>query len=265
MNRPLMKTTCRKESRFDLTGQVAFITGASRGIGEAIAWAFAEAGAYVYISSRDRNACETVVEALHKAGHEACALKCHVGEIEDIRAALAAITARHGGLDVLVNNAATNPYYGHILDTDLPAFQKVMDVNVRGYFYMTTMAAKLMRENSGGSVINIASIAGVSPQPDMGLYGVSKAAVIAMTKAFASECAEFGVRVNALLPGPTKTRFASALFDNPEITAKAMERVPLKRVADPQEMAGAALFLASNASSYVTGTCIAVDGGFLAH
>jgi len=183
--------------------------------------------------------------------------------MEQIGKLFGEIRERFGRLDILVNNAATNPQFCNVLDTDLAAFQKTVDVNIRGYYFMSIEAGRLMRGNGGGSIINVASVNGVSPGEFQGIYSVTKAAVIAMTKVFAKECAAFGIRCNALLPGLTDTRFAAALTGNDAILNMALARIPLKRVADPQEMAGAVLYLASEASSYTTGTALNVDGGFL--
>ncbi|WP_423681078.1 SDR family oxidoreductase [Undibacterium sp. WLHG33] len=248
---------------FDLSGKVALVTGASRGIGESIAKTLAARGAHVIVSSRKAEACEAVVAAIVAAGGTAEARACHIGEMAQIDALFADITAAHGRLDILVNNAATNPHFGHITETDVGAFQKTVDVNIRGYFFMCSAGAKLMAKNGGGSIINVASVNGVIPGAMQGIYSITKAAVIAMTKSFAQECASMGVRVNALLPGATDTKFASALFHNPAILEKALTRIPMKRIAEPDEMAGTVLYLASNASSYTTGACINVDGGYL--
>lgn len=248
---------------FDLSGKIALVTGASRGIGEAVAKTLAANGAFVIVSSRKADACEAVVAAIRAAGGQAEARACHIGEMAQIEKIFADIEASHGRLDILVNNAATNPHFGPIVDTDVSAFQKTVDVNIRGYFFMSSLGAKLMAKNGGGSIINVASVNGVSPGMMQGIYSITKAAVISMTKAFAKECAAMGVRVNALLPGATDTKFASALFDNPEILKGALARIPLNRIAEPDEMAGTVLYLASNASSYTTGTCINVDGGYL--
>lgn len=253
-----------KTTLFDLDGKIAFVSGASRGIGAAIAQLLAQQGAHVVVSSRRIESCETIVETITAAGGKATAMACHIGEMEQISAVFAQIREQFGRLDILVNNAAANPHFGNILDTDLGAFQKTVDVNIRGYFFMSVEAGKLMRDNGGGSIINVASVNGISPAQLQGIYSVTKAAVISMTKAFAKDCATFGVRCNALLPGLTNTKFASALTSNPAILKHALQIIPLNRVADPSEMAGAVLYLASDASSYTTGTTLTVDGGMLA-
>ena len=250
-------------SLFDLSGRVALVTGASRGIGEAVAKLLASAGAHVIVSSRKIEGCQAVADAINNDGGSAEAMACHIGEMEQISATFAQIEASHGKLDILVNNAATNPYFGHILDTDPVAFSKTVDVNVRGYFFMCSLGGKLMKKNGGGSIINVASVNGVVPGDFQGIYSITKSSVIAMTKAFAKECAQMGIRVNALLPGLTDTKFASALTSNQAILKQAMMHIPMKRVAMPEEMAGTVLYLASDASSYTTGTCINVDGGYL--
>ncbi|WP_022965722.1 SDR family oxidoreductase [Denitrificimonas caeni] len=253
-----------KTTIFDLDGKIAFVSGASRGIGAAIAQLLAQQGAHVIVSSRRIESCEEVVATITAAGGKATAMACHIGEMEQISAVFAQIREQFGRLDILVNNAAANPHFGNILDTDLGAFQKTVDVNIRGYFFMSVEAGKLMREHGGGSIINVASVNGVSPGQLQGIYSVTKAAVISMTKAFAKDCASFGIRCNALLPGLTDTKFASALTSNETILKHALQIIPLKRVANPSEMAGAVLYLASDASSYTTGTTLTVDGGMLA-
>jgi len=253
-----------KTTLFDLDGKIAFVSGASRGIGEAIARLLAQQGAHVIVSSRKLEGCQAVADAIIADGGKATAMACHIGDMAQIEAVFAAIAEQFGRLDILVNNAATNPQFAHVLDTDLTAFQKTLDVNIRGYFFMSVAAGRLMRGHGGGSIINVASINGVTPGHFQGVYSITKAAVINMTKVFAKECAPLGIRCNALLPGITDTRFASALVSNEAILKTAMVQIPLKRVAEPGEMAGAVLYLASDASSYTTGTAINVDGGFLA-
>ena len=248
---------------FDLTGKVALVTGASRGIGEYIAKTLASYGAHVIVSSRKIEGCQAVVDQINEAGGSAQAIPCHIGDMQQIEQLFSDLTEQHGKLDILVNNAAANPYFGHILDTDLAAYDKTVDVNIRGYFFMSTHAAKLMKAQGGGAIVNVASVNGVIPGDLQGIYSITKAAVISMTKAFAKECAQFNIRVNALLPGATDTKFASALVKNPKILEQAMAHVPMKRVAQPEEMAGTVLYLVSDAASYTTGTAINVDGGYL--
>ena len=248
---------------FDLSGKIALVTGASRGIGEAGARLLAAHGAHVIVSSRKLDACEIVAQSIREAGGSAETLACHIGEMDQIEAAWRVIEERHGRIDVVVNNAAANPYFGPIVDTDLAAFAKTVDVNLRGDSFMSSFAARLMARHGGGSIVNVASVNGVVPGDLQGIYSISKAAILAMTKAFAKECAANGVRVNALLPGLTDTKFAGALTGNPAILERALMHVPLRRVAEPSEMAGALLFLASSASSYTTGTWLNVDGGYL--
>lgn len=252
------------DSLFNLDGRVALVTGASRGIGEATAHLLARHGAHVIVSSRKQDSVEAVAEAIRGAGGQASALACHVGEPDSIDAAFAQIAADHGRLDILVNNAATNPHFGHITSTPASMIEKTVDVNVRGYFLMSQQAALMMKTQGGGSIVNTSSINGVRPGPGQGIYSVTKAAVISMTQAFAKECAPWKVRVNAVLPGLTETRFAAALLENERMLNMILPLIPLGRVAQPEEIAPAILFFASDAASYVTGTCLPVDGGFLA-
>ncbi len=249
---------------FDLSGKVALVTGASRGIGESIAHLLAAKGAHVIVSSRKIDGCEAVAAAIREKGFAASAFACHVGEMEQISAIFEHIKSTHGRLDILVNNAAANPYFGHIIDTDIGAYAKTVDVNIRGYFFMSCEAGKIMREQGGGVILNTASVNGVSPGDYQGIYSITKAAVINMTKAFARECGSLNIRCNALLPGLTDTKFASALTTNDNILKKALTQIPLGRVADPDEMAGTVLYLVSDASSYTTGATVIVDGGMLA-
>ncbi|MBI1731437.1 MAG: SDR family oxidoreductase [Gammaproteobacteria bacterium] len=251
-----------KTNLFDLGGKVALITGASRGIGAEVAALLARQGAHVIVSSRKQDACEKVAQEIRDGGGSASAFACHIGKLEDIEAVFAHVAARHGKLDILVNNAATNPYYGPIVDTDVDAFSKTVDVNIRGYFFMTARACRIMR-GRGGVIVNVASVNGVRPGINQGIYSITKAAVINMTKAFALECGPDNIRVNALLPGLTDTKFSSALTTNKELVGELLKTLPLRRYAQPSEMAGTVLYLVSDASSFTTGACINVDGGFL--
>ncbi|MCQ8896187.1 SDR family oxidoreductase [Limnobacter humi] len=248
---------------FNLNGQVALITGATRGIGLACAELLAAHGATVIISSRKADSCAAVAQTLTDKGFKAVPMACHLGEMAEIEALWKQIEQQFGRLDILVNNGATNPHFGPIFDTDLSAFQKTVDVNIRGYFYMSSLGYKLMAKHGGGSIINVASVNGVIPGLYQGIYSITKAAVISMTKAFAKECAPAKVRVNAILPGATDTKFASALVNNDAIRNALLQHVPMNRIAQPSEMAGTVLYLASEASTYTTGACINVDGGYL--
>lgn len=251
-----------KQNLFDLSGKNALVSGASRGIGESIAKTLAAYGAHVIVSSRKLADCQRVVDDIAAEGGSAEALACHVGDMNSISETFQYLRDKHAGkLDILVNNGAANPYFGHILDTDLGAFQKTVDVNIRGYFFMSIEAGKLMREHGGGTIVNTASVNALSPGHFQGIYSITKAAVVNMTKAFARECAEYNIRCNALLPGFTKTKFAGALFTDDGIYKHAIANIPMKRHAEPDEMAGAVLYLVSDASSYTTGQCIVVDGG----
>ena len=249
---------------FDLSEKVALVTGASRGIGEATARLLARHGARVVVASRKLDACEAVAADIRGQGGDAVAMACHIGDMDQIASLFAGIDETFGRLDILVNNAAANPYYGHILDTDLAAFNKTVEVNIRGYFFMSIEAGKRMRKQGGGAIVNVASVNGVRPGPMQGIYSITKAAVINMTQSLAKECGQFNIRVNALLPGLTRTKFASALTENERARDYYLKFVPLGRMAEPQEMAGSVLFLVSDASSYVTGSCITADGGYLA-
>lgn len=249
---------------FDLTGKTALVTGSSRGIGESIARLLATQGAHVIVSSRKQEACEAVATSIREDGGQATAIACHTGEIEQIEQLFDQVQEQFGQLDILVNNAATNPVFGPITNTDPAAFQKTVDVNIRGYFFMSVHAAKMMKANGGGAIVNVASINGLKPGMFQGIYSITKGAVINMTQAFAKECAPSKIRVNALLPGLTDTKFASALTSNESILRSFLPMVPMNRVADPSEMAGAVLYLVSDASSYTTGASLVVDGGYMA-
>ena len=248
---------------FDLSGKVALVTGASRGIGEAIAHVLAEYGAEVVVTSRKVDECQRVADAICADGGKALAMGCHIGDMRQISETFSNLKDKFGRLDILVNNAATNPFFGHVLETDLGAFQKTVDVNIRGYFFMSVEAAKMMKAQGGGVICNTASISGVKPGSGQGIYSITKAAVINMTKTFAKECGPMGIRCNALLPGLTETKFASALTTDEKLLERVNTNLPLRRAAQPCEMAGAVLYLCSDAASYTTGECLIVDGGSL--
>ena len=249
---------------FSLTDKVAVVTGASRGIGEAIARGFAEQGATVVISSRKQEGLDPVAASINETGGKALAIACHTGKPDAIQALFDRVKQEFGRLDILVNNAATNPYFGPAAEISEAAFDKTIEVNLKGYFLMIQCAAKMMVEAGGGSIINVASIAGIVPGRFQVVYSLTKAAVISMTKGFAKELGGAGVRVNAIAPGVVETRFARLLIDTKEIHDRIVEMTPLGRHAQPNEMVGAAIYLASDASSYATGSVLVADGGALA-
>jgi len=252
------------DALFDLTGKTALVTGASRGIGEATAHLLASRGAHVIVSSRKQDACDLVVEKIRAAGGVASALAAHIGDTESVDQLFRRIGEHGFAVDILVNNAATNPYFGPMLDMDLRAFDKTVEVNIRGYFYTTLLAARRMRERGGGAIVNIASINGRRPAPGQGVYSMTKAAILSMTEGFAKELAQHRIRVNAVLPGLTDTKFAGALTQNPDLLKSLLRMIPLGRIAQPDEIAPMVLFLCSPAASYITGASFPVDGGYLA-
>lgn len=248
---------------FDLSSKVAIVTGASRGIGAAIATAFAEAGAQVVLASRKQADLDEVAARIRAAGGEALAVAAHTGESEAVRQLVARAMQTYGGVDILVNNAATNPHFGPILTADEGHWDKILDVNVKGYFRMAKACVEPMRARGGGKIINMASVAGKAPQPFMGVYCVSKAAVLMLTEVLAAELAADNIQVNAIAPGFVKTKFSAALWSNQQIHDAVVRTVPQHRMASPDEIVGAALYLASPASSFTTGATLVVDGGQL--
>ena len=249
---------------FDLTGKVAIITGASRGIGLAIAQAYAAAGAKVVLSSRKQEAVEQAAQGIREAGGEALALAAHTGDPAAVQRLAAETVRTFGGVDILVNNASTNPHFGPILSAEESHWEKILDVNLRGYFRTVKACAESMRQRGGGKVINIASINGLQAQPAMGVYSVSKAGVLMLTQVLAIELAADNIQVNAIAPGFIQTHFSKVLWDTPRIYQTVVQRIPQKRFAQPEELTGIALYLASGASSFTTGAVFVVDGGQLA-
>ena len=249
---------------FSLKGKVALVTGGSRGIGEAIARGFVEQGATVIIASRKQEVLDVVAKSISDdTGGTCVGWACHTGTEEHIDALFAKIKQEFGRCDILVNNAAANPYFGPTIDMDMGAFDKTFEVNVRGYFMMSQRAGRMMVEQGGGSIINVASVAGIRPGLMQGAYSMTKAAVISMSKVFAQELGSANVRVNAICPGVVETKFASTLVDTPEIYESFIKNVPLNRHAQPSEMVGLAVYLASDASSYTTGSVHVSDGGLI--
>jgi NAD(P)-dependent dehydrogenase (short-subunit alcohol dehydrogenase family) len=249
---------------FSLEGKTALVTGASRGIGEAIALVLAQNGARCILTSRKIEGLQAVVEKIRSTGGRADAFACNVGSMADIDSLFDHLQQTYTVFHILVNNAATNPYFGDMMGADERAWDKTNDVNLKGPFFMIQRAVPLMEKAGGGAIVNVASINGVRPVPRQGIYSITKAGLISMTKAYAKELAGKNIRVNALLPGLTDTKFAEVLIKNDRIYEQAVKGIPLGRNAQPAEMAGAVLYLVSDAASYTTGTMIICDGGALA-
>ncbi|HEX7116664.1 MAG TPA: SDR family oxidoreductase [Steroidobacter sp.] len=248
-------------SLFDLTGKVAVVTGSSRGIGRAIAERLAEHGAKVVVSSRKLEACEQVVAGIREKGGEAIAHACNIGRKEDLQALVNTAIQTWGGIDVLVCNAAVNPYFGPSIDMTDEAYEKVMSSNVRSNFWLCNMVLPQMAERGGGSIIIISSIAGLVGTSTLGVYGISKAADMALARNICVEWGPKNVRANCIAPGLIRTDFARALWENPKIYEQTVRAYPLRRIGEPDEIAGAAVFLASPAGSFITGQTIVIDGG----
>lgn len=249
-------------SLFSLDGKVALISGASKGIGLSIAEFFASAGAKVVLCSRKEDAVQEVAKKLKSKGYEATGFACNVGDMKSLPDLVKKTIKKYGQIDILVNNAATNPVFGPVHETSLEAFDKIMDVNVKAAFELTRLCYPHLRKSSHASVINISSIGGTSPEEGLGIYSVSKAALISLTKVFASEWGSSDIRVNAICPGLIETKFSQPLWSNDKIMKHVMNQLAIKRTGKPEEIGALALFLASSASSYTTGSIFTADGGF---
>ncbi len=246
---------------YQLTGRVAIVTGASRGLGSAIAAGLAEHGARVVLSSRRQQDLEREAERINQRfPGSAVAMAAHAGRPDELRALVDGTMERLGRIDVLVNNAGTNPYFGPLIDADLGVWDKTFEVNLRGYFVLTQLVYRAWMEEHGGAILNIASTGGLRPSIGLGVYDLTKAGVIMLTRQLARELGG-KVRVNCIAPGLFKTRFAEALWGNEAILQRVVETNPLRRIGDPAEIAGAAVFLVSDAASYVNGHVLVVDGG----
>ena len=252
------------KERLSLAGKVAIVTGASKGIGEAIAHALAEFGARVVVSSRKQEAVDGVAQAIKQRGFEAAAVSAHMGDMEQARGLVDRAVAHYGGVDILVNNAATNPVFGPILDADEGVFDKIFSVNVKGPLEIAKRAFPVMQKRGGGSIVNISSIGGIRPEPLLGVYSMSKAALISLTKVLADESGPARVRVNVVCPGLIQTKFSRALWENEEGLKQFVSHLPLRRIAQSEEVAPLVLFLASDAAGYCTGGVYTVDGGHTA-
>ncbi len=252
----------RLVERLSLAGQTALVTGASQGIGAAIARGLGECGARVVVSSRKQEAVDKVAAELRAAGCEAVALAAHLGQTDSIQALVEKTHSLFGGIDIVVNNAATNPVFGPAISADETAFDKIMAVNLRGPFTLARLVFPHMRQR-GGAIVNISSVGGLRPEPMLGLYSVSKAALISLTQVLAQEGGESNIRVNAICPGLVKTKFSAALWQDEAILSGFLSRVPLGRMAEPDEIAALAVFLCSPAASYCTGGVFTADGGHM--
>ena len=246
---------------FDLTGKTAVVTGSSRGIGKAIAEAMAEAGARVVISSRKLEPCQAVAAAIKGKGAEAIAVACNIGRKEDVQGLFEKTRAAFGQVDILVCNAAINPYYGMMLETPDEAFDKIMSSNIKSNLWLCQQAIPDMAKRKDGAVIIVSSIGGLRGTPMIGAYGISKAADMALVRNLAIEWGPDNVRVNAIAPGLVRTDFARALWENPDTYEQTVRTAPLRRIGEPEEIAGAAVFLASRAGAFTTGATFVIDGG----
>ena len=247
--------------QFDLTGKVAIVTGASKGIGQAIALGLGQCGAQVVVSSRKQEAVDAVVAEFQQAGVKATAVACHMGDMAAIDDLVAKTIDAHGGIDIVVNNAATNPVFGPLVEQQEKAFDQIINVNIKGPLELAKKAYQSMASRGGGSVINISSVGGVRPERGLAIYSMSKASLISLTKSMAQEWGPAGIRVNAILPGLIQTKFSTALWQNEKLMKQFLQMIPLGRIGQPEEMAALAVFLAAPASQYCTGAVFTADGG----
>ncbi|SRR5680860_48898 len=250
-------------SKFDLHGKVAIVTGSSKGIGKSIARGLAENGARVVVSSRKQEAVDAVAEEFKTDGLEAVGIQCHIGDSEQRKSLIAKTIEQYGRIDILVNNAAINPYYGPLEGSDELVFDKIMEVNVKAPWILSNLALPHMKEKGGGSIINISSVEGLRPGFGLGLYSATKSALIMLTKNQAKEWGRYGVRANVLCPGLIKTKFSEGLWTDEKLVSGLVKALPLNRIAAPDEMAGIVMLLASDAGSYMTGGVYVADGGYM--
>jgi dehydrogenase/reductase SDR family protein 4 len=251
--------------RFRLDGKVALITGASKGIGAAMARGLAESGAQVVLCSRKQDAIDAVAQALRDDGLDAFGIAANMGNLDDIHALVEQTVDRYRGIDIIINSAAANPIYGPLQNTDMGAFDKIIDVNLKGPFELCKTAYPILKQRGGGSIIHISSIGGLRPEAGIGIYSVSKAAIINLTRAMAQDWGADNIRVNAICPGLIKTRFSEALWKDPATQERFVSQIPLGRIGEPEDLAGLAVYLASDASAYCSGGIYMVDGGYSAN
>jgi NAD(P)-dependent dehydrogenase (short-subunit alcohol dehydrogenase family) len=263
MHEPITPRATDALSRFRLDGKVAIVTGGTRGIGLAIATTLARAGAKVVISSRKADHVDAAVKLLREDGLDVVGIPANMGKAADAHE-LAARTVEHfDGIDIIVNNAATNPVFGPLQLASDDAFEKILAVNVKGPLELCKTAHTVMAQRGGGAIVNVSSIGGISPEAGLGLYSVSKAALVSLTKVMAQEWGADGIRANVICPGLIKTRFSQALWQDQQIADQVLGHQPIRRIGEPDDVAGLALFLASDASAYCTGGVYMVDGGYL--
>lgn len=246
---------------YELTDRVVIITGGSRGIGRAMAMAFAEAGARVVVASRKQEGVDAVAAEIESRGGTVLAVATHVGDEEAVADLVQQTVEAFGGVDIAINNAATNPHFGPILTATTALWNKILEVNLRGAFFLCQQVVPIMEERGGGVIINVVSTAGLRPSLGLGIYSISKAGLIMMTKALAMELGPSNIRVNAIAPGVIKTRFSRALWESDAIAQAVRDATPLGRLGEPGDVVGAALFLASPLSDYVNGDVLVIDGG----
>jgi dehydrogenase/reductase SDR family member 4 len=250
------------QNQFRIDHKIAIITGASKGIGKAIARALGQQGAKIVIASRKQEAVNETAREFLAEGIEAVGIAAHTGDAAQLNNLVQQTIHHFGGIDIIVNNAATNPVFGPMAETDSDVFDKIMAVNVKGPLELCKLVAPVMKERGGGSIINISSIEGITPGTGLGLYSISKAALIALTKVWAKEMGAFHIRANVICPGLVKTKFSEALIDNEKILKYVLARQALPQLAEPEDIAGLAVFLASEAASFCTGAVFTADGGY---